>query len=221
MLWPSRNVIPAQFPGALDLIVVASSAGGIPVVKSILAALPSPFSAPIVIVQHLSPTWPSSMAHMLGLCTKLSVKFASDGERLRAGMVYIAPPNRHLVIGKSRRLRLDDFPKVAFARPAADPLFESAAHVFGPRVLGLVLSGMGHDGAAGVASIRRRGGIVIVQDPQCAEAPSMPLAAMRACPVDLVLPPTAIPSALVSLTEVFGTRNMFCSKDAGVTDAAA
>ncbi|HYK24814.1 MAG TPA: chemotaxis protein CheB [Steroidobacteraceae bacterium] len=193
-----------------DLVAIAASAGGVTALRKILARVAVPFSTPIVIVQHLPPFVPSQLSDVLGWRTRLSTKFACHGERLRAGTVYVAPPNRHLVLGNHSRLELDDSPRWNHVRPAADHLLISAAERLGGRVLCVVLTGNGFDGAAGAAAVKECGGVVIVQDPETAEADAMPRAALAATEADLVLPLEAIPSALNSLCEVIGTRELFC-----------
>lgn len=201
----------ALFPhAAFDLVVIAASAGGVTVLKDLLSRLPVPFATPIALVQHLSPFYPSVLSEVFGWKSRLHTQFARHGERLRSGSVYVAPPDRHLVIGPQRRLELEDSPKCHYVRPAADRLFTSAAEQLGPRLLCVVLTGMGCDGARGAAAVKEHGGIVIVQDPATADADSMPRATLHSCSVDFVLPPAAIPSALTSLCGVIGTRELFC-----------
>jgi two-component system chemotaxis response regulator CheB len=200
------------FPkSAFDLLVIGASAGGISALKSIIKGLPIALPCAVAIVQHIPEFAFSQLASVLGWGTRLITQFAADGQRLRAGTVYVAPPGAHLVISPDRRFSLEKSPRVHYVRPSADLLFRSAASAFGPRVLGLVLSGMGRDSAAGAAAVKRAGGVIIVQDPNSAEAPSMPLAASKECSVDLTLPVSAIPGALLSLCEVQGARALFCA----------
>lgn len=199
------------FPrAAFDLVVIAASAGGVAALKALLSKLPVPFATPIAIVQHLPPFVPSQLSEVLGWRGRIYTKFARHGDRLRAGTIYIAPPDRHLIIGSQGRLELEDSPKLHHVRPAADRLFATAAAQFGPRLLGIVLTGMGRDGAAGAAAIKKQGGVLIVQDPGSAEADAMPRAAIVASTVDLILPLDAVASALTSLCNVIGARELFC-----------
>jgi two-component system chemotaxis response regulator CheB len=203
---------PALFPrSSFDAIVIGASAGGIPALKAILKRVPGTIPCPIVIVQHLPPYPNTTLPGVLGFGSRLQTKYASQGDRLRAGTVFIAPPDAHVVIGTARKLELESGPKVQFARPSIDRFFETAAAAFRGRVLAIVLSGMGSDGARGVSEIKRGGGVVLVQDPASADAPWMPLAAIAACEPDLVLPLSAIPSAITSLCEVPGARELFCA----------
>lgn len=218
-----RSPRSALFPrAAFDLVAIAASAGGVSALKTILARLSVLFPVPIAVVQHMPPFGPSQLSEVLGWRSRLMTRFARHGERLRAGTILIAPPDRHLVIaGEPACLQLEDSPRVNYARPAADPLFMTAAERFGPRLLSVVLTGMGRDGAAGVAEAKRRGGMVIVQDPASAEADSMPRAALAMTAVDLVLPLNSISSALNSLCEVIGARELFCGSPSAPRDLAA
>jgi two-component system chemotaxis response regulator CheB len=214
MQGPGRDTpaAPPLFPqAAFDLVAIGASAGGILVIKSILSRLPISFPTPIAIVQH-QPQEPRSslLAQVLGFRARLQTNFAQPGDRLRSGTVFIAPPACHLTVSAQRRFELEHSPKLNWVRPAADRLFMTAASSLGSRVLCVVLTGMGCDGAAGAAAIKQCGGLVIVQDPHTAQAEAMPQAAIETCRPDLVLPPDAIPTALTSLCEVIGTRALFC-----------
>jgi two-component system chemotaxis response regulator CheB len=210
---PADLVRGPLFPRApFDLVTIAASAGGVTALKAILAHLSAHFPLPVAVVQHLPPFVPSQLSDVLGWRSQLRTRFAQQGERLRAGTIYVAPPDRHLVIkgGAPIRLELEVSQRVNYVRPSADRLFISAAEEFGPRLLAVVLTGMGRDGAAGVAEVKRRGGMVVVQDPQSAEADAMPRAALAATAADLVLPLEAISRALSSLCDVMGAREFFC-----------
>jgi two-component system chemotaxis response regulator CheB len=179
--------------------VIVGSAGGITVLKQVLAKLPPSFPAAIAVVQHIAPLYPSMLAELLGQQTQLSVAFARDGDRLRGGVVAVASPDRHLCITFDRRFALSKDAKVNYTRPSADPLLQSAAAAIGQRVLAVVLSGMGRDGANGVRAVKAQGGCVVVQDPRTADAGGMPEAAIATGAADLVLPVDTIAAALVSL----------------------
>lgn len=187
-----------------DLVVIAGSAGGMPALKQILSQLPPSFPTAIAVVQHLAPLYPSMLAELLGMRAAVPVAFARDGDRLRAGKVLIAPPDRHLVVTANRRVSLSQAAKVHHTRPAADLLFESAAMALGGRVVAVVLSGMGRDGAAGARAIKNSGGSVLVQAPHTADAPSMPEAAIATDAADLVLPLESMTNALIAFTMVRG-----------------
>lgn len=193
-------------------VVIAASAGGVDALRNILEKLPASLLTPIAVVQHLSPLYCSVLPQVFAWRSRLQTSFVQDGDRLRSGRVFVAPPDRHLVLGPECRLKLEISTKCNYVRPAADRLFVSAAEQLGPRLLCVVLTGMGRDGARGAGAVKKCGGVVIVQDPDCAEADSMPRAALESVgrSVDLVLPLTAIASAITSLCDVIGTRAMFC-----------
>jgi two-component system chemotaxis response regulator CheB len=139
------------------------------------------------------------MADILSRRTRLRVKQAAEGEALEVGNVYIAPPNRHLLVDPDGTLALSESELVHFVRPSADLLFESVAAVFRDRAIAVVLSGTGRDGAMGVTAIKKVGGTVIAQDPGSAEFPGMPEEAIHTGDVDFVLPLEEIAPALVTL----------------------
>lgn len=195
----------ALFPASrVDAVVVAASLGGPRTLEEILGALPAAFPAPILVAQHLYGHSPSYLPQMLQRRTPLAVRHAVADDVLRAGVVYVAPPGRHLLVTAGGRCALLDEPRVSFARPAADLLFASAVDAFGARTLGVVLTGRLFDGAAGAQAIRRAGGLVLAQDPATCRAPEMPRAAIRQGPAHLVLPPSALAAALVRLAAAPG-----------------
>jgi two-component system chemotaxis response regulator CheB len=185
--------------GAFDVVACASSAGGLNALTELLSRLPADFQAAITVVQHLDRRHRSLMADILARRTRLSVKEAEAGERLRAGTVFIAPPDHHLLVNPDGRLALADSELVHFLRPSADLLFESVAASFRDRAIGVVLTGTGKDAAMGVTAIKTMGGTVIAQDPQTAEFPGMPGEAIATGHVDFVLPLAEIADALVTL----------------------
>jgi two-component system, chemotaxis family, protein-glutamate methylesterase/glutaminase len=184
---------------AFEVIAFAASAGGLSALSEVVSALPNDFGASIVIVQHLDPRHRSLMADILARRTGLEVKEAKEGDSLRAGTVYIAPPNKHLLVNHDGTLVLTQTELVHFVRPSADLLFESVAASFKDRAIGVVLSGTGSDGAMGVQAIKKMGGTVIAQDKSSSEFFGMPSAAIGTGLVDFVLPLNEIASALVSL----------------------
>jgi two-component system chemotaxis response regulator CheB len=167
----------------------------------VLSVLPSDFAAPILIVQHLDPRHPSLLAQILDYRIPLAVTEAREGDRLSAGRVYVAPPNRHLLVRASGVLALSDSGRVQYVRPAADLLFHSLAESWGVGAVAVVLSGKGQDGADGVREIHRHGGMVIVQDEATADFFGMPGAAIGTGDVDRVLPLEAIAPVLIELTQ--------------------
>ena len=160
-----------------DTIVIGGSAGSIEALSALLAQLPGDIPAAIAVVVHVHPLHESRLAFVLGRRTGLKVVPAADRERFERGAVYIAPPDMHLRL-KGPSLELDRGPKVHRTRPAVDPLFISAAHSHGSAVVGVLLSGGGEDGVAGLIEIKAKGGLSLVQDPTEAACPAMPRAAL-------------------------------------------
>lgn len=185
--------------GNFDVVALASSAGGLNALSKVLAELPADFSAAVVIVQHLAPQHRSHMADILDRRTPLPVKEAEEGEALHAGTVFIAPPNRHLLVNPDGTLSLSQAKLVHFVRPSADLLFESVAASFKSRAIAVILTGMGTDGAPGLLAINKMGGTVIAQDQASAEFKGMPYAAVHTGKVDHVVPLEEIAAVLVSL----------------------
>ena len=184
---------------AFDLVAIAASAGGLNALSEVLSALPANFPATIVIVQHLDPRHRSLMADILSRRTPLKVKQAQEGDCLELGMVYIAPPNRHLLVNPDQTLSLTQSELVHFVRPSADLLFDSVAASHKEKAIAVVLTGTGNDGAMGVQAIDKMGGTVIAQDKETAEFFGMPGAAINTGAVDFILPLVEIAPALISL----------------------
>ena len=182
-----------------DLVVIASSAGGLKALSQVLSGLEEDFPAAVVIVQHVQSERESLMAGILANRTQLHVKSAEAGDRLEPGSVLIAPPDFHTILDSSGRIVLQDSAPIKFSRPAADPLFESAAALFGPRTIAVVLTGRGHDGSRGAVAIHNGGGFVIAQDENSSAYFSMPESAIDTGVVNLVLPVEKIAGALKNL----------------------
>ena len=182
-----------------DIIVIGASAGGIEALRVIAAGLPQDFPASIFVVLHTAPHAPGVLADILDRAGALPAVNAVDRERIQTGRFHIAPPDRHLVI-EPNRIRLTRGPKENRFRPAIDPLFRSAVQVYGPRVIGVILTGNLDDGTAGLWAVKQLGGTTIVQDPKEAIAPSMPQSAMRHVRIDHCLPVAEIAPLLVRLT---------------------
>jgi two-component system chemotaxis response regulator CheB len=185
----------------IEAIVIGGSAGALDVLTALLPALPAGYPIPVAIVVHVPPNKPSYVAEVLAAKTVLPVKEAEDKEPLAPGVVYVAPPNYHLLIERGRTFALSDDEQLHFSRPAIDVLFESAAEAYGDRLAGVVLTGASEDGAAGLAAIKRGGGLAIVQSPATASARPMPEAAIAATQVDHVLPIAEIAPLLARLAE--------------------
>ena len=184
-----------------ELVAIASSAGGLAALTSVLSGLPEAFPAAVVLVQHLDPRHKTLLADMLGRRTELRVKMAEEGDHLTGGCVYIAPPNYHLVVNAGGTLSLSQSELIHFLRPSADILFASVAASFAARAIAVVLSGTGSDGARGVQAIKKAGGTVIAQDEDTSEFFGMPSASIATGTVDIVLPLALISSALVRLLQ--------------------
>lgn len=193
-----RPRIGKALPGAAyDVVAMAASAGGIAALSEVLGGLPATFQAPIVVVQHLDPRHRSLMADILKRRTRLEVVQAREGDRIAPGTVFIAPPDRHLLLNLDGTLSLTQTELVHFVRPSADLLFESVAASHRDRAIAVVLTGTGSDGSMGVRAIKKMGGTVIVQDQKSAEFTGMPSAAVAEA--DFVLPLDEIASALFTL----------------------
>lgn len=162
-----------------NVVVIAASRGGLAALTRLASCLDGAFPGALLVVIHTGPGSPRAMRAIVQNRTSLAVKYGADGEPVRGGHLYLAPPDCHMIVGPCGRLRLGDGPKVNYVRPAADRLFESAARYFGKQVAGVVLTGMGADGTHGLQAIKRNGGISIVQHPAQAEAPGMPMAALN------------------------------------------
>ncbi|HSB72426.1 MAG TPA: chemotaxis protein CheB [Candidatus Methylomirabilis sp.] len=188
-------------PAAFDVVAMAASAGGLTALSKVLSGLPSEFRASTLVVQHLDPRHRSLMADILSRRTALKVKQAEEGDRLVPATVYIAPPDRHLLVNPDGTLSLSLSELVHFVRPSADLLFESVAASYKDRAIGVVLTGSGSDGAMGVGAIKKMRGTVIAQDEKTSEFFGMPGAAIQTGSVDFILPLDEISSALVTLVQ--------------------
>ncbi len=170
------------------LIVIGASAGGIPALTQLVAQLPRSLPAAVLVVQHLAPDSRGDfIVERLSSNTGLRCQVATDQAALEAGTLYLAPPDRHL-LAKEDRVLVTKGPRENHYRPAVDALFRSAAVAYGPNVVGVVLTGMLHDGTAGLDFVKRCGGVAVVQDPTDAEFSSMPQSALSAVDIDHVVP---------------------------------
>jgi two-component system chemotaxis response regulator CheB len=165
----------------------------------LLPALSAGLRAPLVVVVHLPRERPSLLAGIFAPKCALQVKEAEDKMRVEPGTVYFAPPDYHLLLDEGPQLALSIDELVHFSRPSIDVLFESAADIYGERLMGIILTGANDDGAAGLAAIHRAGGVTIVQEPDSAQVPLMALSALRQTAADFVLPLEKIAGLLHSL----------------------
>lgn len=183
-----------------DLVVIGASAGGVDALQAVVASLPAEFPAAVLVVLHVSAAGTSVLPQILSRTGPLPATFATDGEELRRGQIYVAPADHHMLIHDTR-LQLTQGPRENGHRPAIDPLFRSAARAGDGRVIGVVLSGLLDDGAAGLRFIKQHGGTAVVQDPEEALFPSMPHAALRATAADRIAVAADIGQALCDLIE--------------------
>jgi two-component system, chemotaxis family, protein-glutamate methylesterase/glutaminase len=183
-----------------DIVVIGASAGGVPALDAIIQRFPPELPASILVVLHLASGGNSLLSSILKRMGQLPAAVPDSRERLERGHIYVAPPDRHmLVLGND--VRLTGGPRENGHRPAVDPLFRSAARTYGPRVIAVVLSGTLDDGSAGAAMVRDRGGFVIVQDPEDAVYPDMPRNCLESAGADAVLPAAAIADKICELLE--------------------
>ena len=180
------------------VIVVGASSGGLEALRSLVANLPTDFPAPICVVLHTSPQSPAILADILTRSGRLPARNARDRERLSPGHVFVAPPDLHLLI-EPGVVRVSKGPRENRFRPAIDPLFRTAAQVYGPGAIGVLLTGNLDDGTAGLWTIKQLGGLAVVQDPTDAMFSSMPASAIAHVRVDHVSPVSEIPDLLVKL----------------------
>lgn len=171
---------------AHNIIVIGGSAGALGPLIQIAAALPENFPAAIFAVIHTGPDSPGLLPMIIARSCALKVQHAEDGEAVRTGVIYIAPPDRHLLVAGDA-MKVVRGPRENRFRPAIDPLFRTAARSYGPRVTGVLLSGVLNDGTYGLMVIKQRGGLAVVQDPQQADYPDMPASAIEDVDVDQVL----------------------------------
>ena len=183
-----------------DIVVIGASAGGVEALTRVVGGLPADFSAAVFVVLHLPPDAPSALPTILDRAGPLPAVAAEHSQPIQPGRIYVARPNRHLVLRRGH-VALEAGPRENSARPAVDVLFRSAARAYGRRAVGVVLSGTLRDGALGLAAIKMRGGVTIVQDPAEALFGGMPESALRTTEVDYCLQTADIPKRLVELTQ--------------------
>jgi len=185
-----------------ELIVIGTSWGGLEALSRLLAGLHDDVHQPIVVAQHRSPESKDLMLErLLQHHTRRIVRDSDDKTPLERDHVYLGPPDYHVLVEDGHLALSTDAP-VQFARPSIDVLFESAADAYGDRAIGIVLTGASADGAEGLARIKQRGGVAIVQDPATSEKRAMPDAALAVTAADAVLPVEEIPAFLFGLCSV-------------------
>lgn len=183
-----------------DIVVIGGSAGSIEALTIIVAGLPADLPASIFIVVHMSADYPSILAKVLSQCGPLPASSPADLEAIRRGHIYIGRPDHHLLI-EDCNVRVQRGPRENRHRPAIDPLFRTAAREYGPRVIGVVLSGLQDDGSAGLYAVKQRGGIAIVQDPKDTLWKEMPARALSYSSPHYVLRTQDIAPNLIRLVE--------------------
>ncbi|QHW00198.1 chemotaxis protein CheB [Spirosoma endbachense] len=170
-----------------NIIVIGASAGGVYALKKLVESLPANFDAAVFVVQHISPHSPSFLPDILMAAGPLPVTHPTDGEIIQTGRIYIAPPDYHMLVEYDQVI-VKKGPKENRFRPSIDALFRSAAYTYGPRVIGIVLTGMLNDGTSGMWSVKRLGGVGVIQDPADAMYASMPDSVLEYVDVDYVVP---------------------------------
>ena len=180
-------------------VVIGVSAGGLEALSRLFSSLPGDFPLPILVVQHLHPSEDGSLYDLLNPRCALTVQEARDKETIRPGQIYFAPPDYHLLVERDETMALSVDGKVNYSRPSIDVLFESAAHVWSANLIGILLTGANHDGAAGLGLIRELGGLTIAQDPTTAEYSVMPQTAIELASVERILSLDAIGKFLSTL----------------------
>jgi two-component system chemotaxis response regulator CheB len=193
-----RRAPRAKIEREFRLIVIGCSLGGMNALVKVIGELPADFPVPIAVVQHRYRTSNESLPAYFRRHAHLAVVDAEDKQWIKPGSVYLAPANYHLLVEEGE-FSLSVDAAVAFSRPSIDVLFESAADAYREALIGVVLTGANTDGARGAARIKERGGFVIVQDPETAEAKEMPRAAIASAAVDRILPLDRIGPFLVEL----------------------
>src|SRR6476660_9263553 len=180
-----------------QIVVIGASSGGLDALRTLGSGLPRNFPAPICVVVHTAPDSPGVISEIVGRATKMVTVVLRDSLELEAGTMYFAPPDCHLIV-EPGRVRATKGPRENRFRPAIDPLFRTAAQVYGPGAIGVILTGNLGDGTAGLWTIKQLGGTAIVQNPADAICPSMPESALRHVRVDHCVPLADIAPLLVA-----------------------
>jgi len=184
-----------------EAIVIGTSAGGMFALTRLLTSLPEDFSLPLIIVQHVHSTQDNFMIKHFNDQCHLTVKEANAKEAVQPKSIYFAPPNYHLLIEQDKTFALSTDERVNYSRPSIDVLFESAADVYGSELIGIILTGSNDDGSKGLKRIQEDSGLTIVQDPDTAEHPVMPCAAIDIVEADYILPLEGITNLLIKVSK--------------------
>jgi two-component system chemotaxis response regulator CheB len=199
---PARRAAPVAISGRrIRVVAMGASAGGPPTVAEILAELPAMLRCPVLLVQHIAPGFAEGLAKWLGRSTALAVRLAEDGTEARPGVVYVAPDGAQMGVGAEGRITLTDDLEADGFRPSASYLMRSVARAYGASAVGVLLTGMGRDGAAGLLELRNAGGVTIAQDKESSVVFGMPMEAIRLGAAEHVLPPKRIAETIRTLVE--------------------
>ena len=200
---PDKKTVSSRpFCGSQKVFTIASSTGGPQALATILPQLPSTFPCPILIAQHIAEGFAAGMVSWLAGICEISVRLAVNGEEVRPGIVYIAPPEYHCIVTVARRIAFIDRQERDIYHPSCDQLLESIANVYQADAVGIILTGMGHDGSMGMARIRANGGITLAQDAKTSLIYGMNRCAIESGSVQKQLPETAIATEMLRLAEV-------------------
>jgi len=183
-----------------DIVVIGASAGGVEALGALVRALPAELPAAVFVVLHVLASGTSVLPTILSRAGALPAAVPFDGEAIERGQIYVAPPDHHMLV-KQSCVRITRGPRENGHRPAIDPLFRSAARAYGPRVIGVILSGLLDDGAAGLRFVKERGGMAVIQDPEDALYPGMPLSAAAITELDGRVPIRHMADKLCALLE--------------------
>jgi two-component system chemotaxis response regulator CheB len=184
-----------------EAVVIGVSAGGLMALSGILKGLPGDYPLPLIVIQHRSKDERTLLEEILQTKCAISIKQADEKERIEGGKVYFAPPDYHLLVERDHSFSLTCDEPVNFSRPSIDLLFETASEVYKDKLVGVILTGANHDGAAGIRAVKERGGLTIAQDPATSLFPDMPQAAIDTGSVQQILTAPAIKDLFLELAK--------------------
>jgi two-component system chemotaxis response regulator CheB len=194
-----QDMTGAGADGPIRAVAIGGSAGAVQALSRILPALPADYPLPVFVVVHVPPDRGNALVPLFAAKCRVEVKEAEDKEPARAGVVYFAPSDYHLLLEADGSLSLSSDELVNHSRPSIDVLFETSADAYGPTLAGVILTGANHDGARGLQAVVDAGGVGVVEDPAQAYAPAMPASALDACPSATAMELDAIASYLSNL----------------------
>jgi two-component system chemotaxis response regulator CheB len=201
-MMPDKHLPSNREPSVRGLLIIGGSAGSLHVILGLLAALRTGFPLPILVVLHRNGVFESSLEELFSSRTDLPIKEVEEKEEIRPGIVYLCPADYHVLLEKDFSFSLDYSERVHFSRPSIDVSFRSAADLYGPGLIGLLLSGGNADGAEGLHYIKERGGVTVVQDPETADVPYMPQQAISFGKVDFIVPSGQLPDFMNELARL-------------------